>query len=141
VKVCFEDSRIKLRTILGSITPSSKTKPILAYLDAHWNADLPLAEEIEIIFSNCPNAVVMIDDFQVPEDSGYGYDDYGPGNALTPEYIAPAVRRYSLIKLYPALPSANETGCKRGCTVLTNKTELADVLVKTGFLRTECPIK
>src|SRR5216683_8159337 len=34
--------------------------------------DLPLAEEIDIVFSRCPLAVVMVDDFQVPSDAGYG---------------------------------------------------------------------
>ena len=35
----------------------------------------------------------MIDDFQVPDDPGYAYDDYGPGKALTPDLVDPACRR------------------------------------------------
>jgi hypothetical protein len=136
VKVWFEDSRIKLRSILGSITPCSTAKPILAYLDAHWNADLPLAEEIEIIFSNCPNAVVMIDDFQVPDDPGYAYDDYGQGKALTSEYIAPEVQKFDLALFYPTVSSADETGARRGCVVLANKKLWACPLAGTDLMRT-----
>ena len=29
----------------------------------------------------------MIDDFQVPDDSGYGYDDYGSGATLSRDYL------------------------------------------------------
>jgi hypothetical protein len=29
------------------------------------------------VFDACPNAIVMVDDFQVLFDAGYGYDDYG----------------------------------------------------------------
>jgi hypothetical protein len=60
----------------------------------------------------------MIDDFQVPFDPGYGYDDYGPGKALTFEYIAPAIAENGLCALYPATPSGEEDGMRRGCIIL-----------------------
>ena len=69
---------------------------VFFYLDAHWNDDLPLADEIDIIFSRCPWAVVMIDDFEVPSDPGYQFDDYGPGKALVLGYIRPAVLAHEL---------------------------------------------
>jgi len=47
---------------------------LFAYLDAHWDADLPLAEELEIVLGWGSDAIVMIDDFQVPDDPGYGHD-------------------------------------------------------------------
>ncbi len=53
------------------------------YLDAHWNQDLPLVEELEIIARSWSEFVLMIDDFQVPHDDGYGFDDYGPGKRFT----------------------------------------------------------
>jgi hypothetical protein len=98
------------------------------YLDAHWNPDLPLAEEIDIIFDRCPLAVVMIDDFQIPSDTGYGYDDYGPGKALTAAYIAPAVSAHRLQAFYPSTPSVEEGGWCRGCIVLAKSTAHAEVL-------------
>jgi hypothetical protein len=48
-----------------------RDSPLFFYLDAHWNEDLPLAEEIDLIFSRSPCAVVMIDDFEVPGDPGF----------------------------------------------------------------------
>ena len=48
---------------------------IFFYLDAHSD-DYPLADEIIYIFNNYKNFVMLIDDFQVPNDDGYGYDSY-----------------------------------------------------------------
>ncbi len=95
-----------------------RRKTVLFYLDAHWNADLPLAEELEIIFSHWKRAVVLIDDFQVIDDPGYGYDDYGSGCALTVDYIKPAQNKFGLSAFFPSLPSAKETGAKRGSITL-----------------------
>jgi hypothetical protein len=55
---------------------------VFFHLDAHWEGDLPLQEEIEIILGRFPNFLIMIDDFRVPGDSGYGFDDYGRGKML-----------------------------------------------------------
>ncbi len=56
--------------------------------DSRTFKDLPLAEEIDIIFSGWRKAIVMIDDFQVPGDDGYSFDDYGPGKTLTAGYLS-----------------------------------------------------
>ena len=77
------DSRAALRQILNGPLAPMRDQPILFYLDAHWNVDLPLSEETDIIFSAAPRATVLIYDFQVPGDPGDGYDDYGSGKALT----------------------------------------------------------
>jgi hypothetical protein len=96
---------------------------VFSYLDAHWETDLPLADEINLIFHHCPRAVVMIDDFEVPFDSGYSYDDYGAGKALTYAYIESAIRLHDLQAFYPSVPASGETGLRRGCVVLA-KTEI-----------------
>jgi hypothetical protein len=59
--------------------------------------------------SNC-----NVDDFQVPGDHGYGYDNYGVGKALTREYIVPLVSQFELSEFYPRTPSSVETGGRRG---------------------------
>jgi hypothetical protein len=99
----------------------ARNHSLFVYLDAHWNDDLPLAEELEIVFGACPNAIVMIDDFQVPFDDGYGYDDYGTGRSLTAELVEPTIAAHSLQVFYPSTPSLQETGARRGCAVITNK--------------------
>lgn len=112
------DSRRVLQSFFDGPLQLLCRQTIFAYLDAHWDADLPLAEELEIIFGHCGPAVVMIDDFQVPGEPDYQYDDYGPGKGLTFEYIRPAVEGHSLAVFYPAVPAAMESGLRRGCVVL-----------------------
>jgi len=53
------------------------------YLDAHWEESLPPREELDLIIREFKQFVVMIDDFEIPNDPGYGFDDYGPGKRLS----------------------------------------------------------
>ena len=132
IRIFLADSRGFLRKLAddGSV-PKSR---VFFYLDAHWGADLPLAEEIDIIFSNWENSVIMIDDFEVPGDT-YGYDDYGPKAALNGDYLD-RLGHKGIIRFYPTLPAAEETGSKRGCVVLCNSRKTQDMLVSLGSLRT-----
>ena len=91
----------------------SPTAPVLIYLDAHWGTDLPLAREMEIIQQRWPEALVVIDDFKVPHDSGYGFDEYGKGKSLDATYLANLKKPLQIY--YPALASSLETGARRGC--------------------------
>lgn len=112
--------------------------PSLFYLDAHWDKDdLPLLEELEIIFAAAPRAVVMIDDFQVWDDNGYTYDEYGPGRTLNLLYLAPLARlepRY----FFP-ISSAQETGVRRGSVVIARDPELVAHLARIPQLRPAPP--
>lgn len=122
VVVALGDSRRLLRHWLAGPDAPFKDQTVFAYLDAHWNADLPLAEELDIIFRNCPQAIVMIDDFAVEDDRDYGFDSYGPNSALVRSYIEPAMSEFRLALFYPSKPGAEETGRRRGCAVLVNET-------------------
>jgi hypothetical protein len=133
VEIHCGDSRDYLRKLISSGLLSNEKN--FFYLDAHWYEDLPLSEEIEIIINFCPEAIIMVDDFQVPWDQGYGFDDYGADKALTPEYIAPLIMKYNLAQFYPSAPSAQETGCRRGCVVLAREIEIIDRLKKIPCLR------
>lgn len=115
VTLAYSDSRLFLHGLFdGATLPAGRT---LFYLDAHWKNDLPLWEEIDLIFSKQPQAVIIIDDFRVPKDRGYGYDDYGSGNCLSVTNLYEAVvTRPSLF--FPDQPSHEETGLARGCVVL-----------------------
>lgn len=134
VRLLLGDSRACLREALSARQPAASGSTF-AYLDAHWNDDLPLAEELEMVFGWDLDAIVMIDDFRVPDDPGYGYDDYGPGAALDAAYIVPAVARYGLVSLYPTLHSAQETGMRRGCVVLARRARWTNLLLDTRLLR------
>jgi hypothetical protein len=118
VKLYQGDSRIELKKLLDGPLKSLTSTSLFFYLDAHWNEDLPLADEIDIIFGRSLNAVVMIDDFEVPGDPGFDYDDYGAGKALNVEYIAPLAEKHGLAIFYPSVSSREETGRRRGCAIL-----------------------
>ena len=94
-----------------------------------------MLEELDIVFGRCPAAIVMIDDFQVPFDAGYEYDDYGPAKALVPGYIAPAVSAHGLQAFYPSTSSADESGARRGCVVLAEHPALVATLLSLTLLR------
>src|SRR5262249_9729168 len=70
VELRLGDSRAEACRALDFHRRVLQSRPLFAYLDAHWNEHLPLAEELNVIFARCPNAVVMVDDFRVPNDPG-----------------------------------------------------------------------
>ena len=119
VHLVHGDSRTAVAGFLdGSLKPQ-RDEPMLFYLDAHWFDDLPLDDEVRLIFARCPRAIVLIDDFKVPNDLGYGYDDYGPGKVLDSGYLTDAMALHDLAIRYPIVASGRETGAKRGCAVVT----------------------
>jgi hypothetical protein len=111
-----------------------RTIPTLFYLDAHWNDHLPLREEAELAIGHFAGSVLMIDDFAVPDDPGYGFDDYGPGRRLNLELLLnsklPALSLY-----FPSTPSFQEDGARRGCVVATANPALAAILDNIVLLR------
>lgn len=135
VTLALCDSRAALRSFLAGPLRDQTSRPILFYLDAHWNSDLPLADEIEIIFGICESAIVLVDDFQVPDDAGYGYDDYGLEKALIPDYVAKSMKKHDLKALYPTCSADEETGAKRGCVVLAKRSTLGSILDSISLLR------
>ena len=104
------------------------------YLDAHWYDDLPLAEELEIISQMSRHPfVIMIDDFEVPNDKGYMFDYYTAKDCLSMRRFGKEFERHGLIPFFPALKSSEETGSKTGCVLLAKDT-LAEELRKCKSL-------
>ena len=131
VHLTLGDSRSFLSRLAAD--PTVPKNNVFFYLDAHWNADLPLAQEITTIFANWQQAVIMVDDYEVPGDS-YAYDDYGPGAALNAEYLD-RLNRTDMHRFYPSLRAAEETGAKRGCVVLCNDVQVRERLARLPSLR------
>jgi hypothetical protein len=111
---------------------------VFFYLDAHGGGDLPLAKEISLAFTHWPDAVVMIDDFAVPDDPGYGFDDYGPGKALTLGYLRENALPPSAA-WFPTCPSVAETGFRRGSVVLARANDLIRRIDNVKTLRRWTP--
>ena len=116
VRLQLQDSRTALREICTSLPPQAVT---FFYLDAHGDADLPLAAELQIIFGGPSNAVVMIDDFKVPDDSGYEWDDWGVDNCLDVKLLQRVLPKGCTV-FFPVLPAREETGARRGCCVIAS---------------------
>ncbi len=124
------DSREFLRSLAADQDfPKSK---LFFYLDAHGQEELPLREELEIILTQWREAVVMIDDFQVP-GTDYGYDDYGPGRALNLSYLEP-IQYLQLHTFFPAVDAKRERGAKRGCVVICRDEGLKNALSEIDTL-------
>jgi hypothetical protein len=109
--------------------------PVFCYLDAHHEANLPLRGELHAIFDRMPRAVVLIDDFAIPDDPGYGFGDYGPGAAVNMQYLERSDLPDGTRLFFPRVPSLEETGHRRGAALLTADPQLADVLAATPLLR------
>jgi hypothetical protein len=132
LRLCLDDSRQFLRRLVqDSTVPKDR---VFFYLDAHWNEDLPLREEVDLIFRHWSRPVVMVDDFQVPDDSGYQFDDYGEGKKLSLEYLDP-VAHLGFIPFFPAVPSSEEVGLKRGWVILAGDGFSLDQLRGVAQLR------
>lgn len=126
------DSRPFLRSLAA--TELSKQR-VFFYLDAHWQEDLPLAEEIETIATHWREYVIMIDDFKVEGDAGYSHDDYGTGKALSLADFGAIISARSLVPFFPSGRSSDESGGRAGSVVLAPRGAQADVVASLGSLR------
>ncbi len=73
--------------VLSEILPSVKGKPVLFYLDAHWEEHWPLRQELEEISkTHRDNCIIVVDDIKVPGKKRIPYDKYGE-NECSHEYI------------------------------------------------------
>lgn len=118
VHLSLSDSRTFLRNIIAS--KNLRQSKLFIYLDAHWEHDLPLHDEVELIADGLDDYIIMVDDFEVPGDSGYTFDDYGPGKKLTLSYLQDLVSARKLAVYFPTAPSSAETGAKRGSVILAS---------------------
>ncbi|MFT5390579.1 MAG: hypothetical protein ACI8PT_000764 [Gammaproteobacteria bacterium] len=109
------DSRSVLRGLAGDEDLTADR--VFAYLDAHWEEDLPLVEELGVLFRRWPRAVIMVDDFCVENDAGYAYDDYGVGKTLNVS-LAEQADIDDMQIYFPKANSTQETGHKRGSVIL-----------------------
>lgn len=132
VRVIEGDSSTTLQS-LASAPPWNRT-PAFFYLDAHWLDALPLPAELTVIANAWSDFAALIDDFRVPGDTGYGYDDYGPGRALELSILAPLAGKQVAV-YWPSAPSTDETGARRGWVLLASHGAVDDTLRTLQTLR------
>lgn len=103
-------------------------------MNDHCFDNLPLREEAELAIDHFAGSVLMIDDFAVPDDPGYGFDDYGSGRRLDLEYLLNS-KLPDLSIYFPSTPSFQEDGARRGCVVVTANSALGAILDDVVLLR------
>lgn len=96
--------------ILSSILPARTNERVVFYLDAHWQAEWPLLNELEQISkTHKDNCIIVIDDFKVPGREDIPYDSYG-GNDCSYEYVEKQLSKvfssYTYHYLTPKHPSS-----------------------------------
>lgn len=99
-----------------------KDSQVFFYLDAHSENDYPLLEELEFITTNYKNNLILIDDFQVPNDDGYGFDSFN-GKKLNLKLIGNSLIGKNFI-YFPNISSIIETGRLRGYVLITNNEDI-----------------
>lgn len=109
------DSASRIREVLARL--DTKGDRVLAYLDAHWHDSVPTAAEITALAEWGGSWVAVVDDFKVPDDSGYGFDAYGE-TVIGVDLVPPLD---DLSVLVVAAPSTSETGARRGTGVVMPK--------------------
>lgn len=93
---------------------------LFCYLDAHWYGYLPIREEI-VALAGYPQVVVGIDDFEVPGEPSWGFDNYRRRGVLTWSYIEDAAQDFTVF--YPAYSPEEDNGSRRGFCVLAKGSE------------------
>lgn len=97
-----------MKGILDKLDPD--TEGVLAYLDAHWVKEIPARNELTALASWGGNWVAIIDDFKVPGDPSYGFDQYGEiavDLTLIPDSLG--------IQIFvPKISAETETGANKG---------------------------
>lgn len=92
------------------------TGNILFWLDAHWEDNCPLLNELAIIAESGISPIICIHDFKVPA-SDFGYDSYN-GNNLDYDYIKESLERiYNSNFTYYYNTIA--IGARQGCIFIT----------------------
>jgi len=130
-EVLQQDSRTALAGLVDD--REFPKENVFFYLDAHWGPELPLLAELPLIMEHWRQSVVMIDDFEVPDDAGYSFDDFGSGKTLNATLLDSIVPRST--PYYPALPASRENGYRRGCVVLGTDNRASERLAPIPSLR------
>ena len=114
IKLYQGSSDVVLRQILDELNPDQAV--LFLYLDAHWGNKLPLFSEIEALNRWGGKFIAVIDDFEILEDSGYGFDQYG--DQVVGRSLIPLTKQTRLYRL--RAPSFQETGSRRGTGIVIN---------------------
>ena len=126
ISVIHGDSSVELKKVLSQIPCGNK---VLFYLDAHLDSVLPLKEELELIINWGGSFIVVIDDFQIPDDSSFGYDHY-EGEAINLGLIPNTFKGELWL---PNHTADFESGGRKGTAYLFSELALSEIEVSKVF--------
>jgi predicted O-methyltransferase YrrM len=126
IELILDDSAVAIQKILEGLDSRSET--VLAYLDAHWLDAIPTKTELQSLCDWGGNWIAIIDDFQVPHDPGYAYDEYE--NTVIGISEVPLNRNLQV--WVPNILAEKETGAKRGTGYIFSP-EAIKVIPKSVF--------
>ena len=132
IQLILNDSKNLEKILKKDKLNINKNENTFFYLDAHSDDDYPLIDEIQYILKNFNNSIILIDDFQIPDDSGYGYDSYR-GRKLNLDFIKKLFSKNEKI-FFPNIPSFKETGRLRGYVIISNNSQFTNFLNKISEL-------
>ncbi len=107
------------------------------FIDAHWEQDWPLIEELTFIKEHYPNAILVVDDMQVPGQPQFPYDNYGGDKVCDLPHIAPVLQDFCtncLIPTYTAEKTEPYTSLSGyGIFALNHDDFLHEIVKKNGL--------
>ncbi len=114
IEIVDGDSAVEMPRILRGL--DSKAQIVFAYLDAHWLEHIPLRDEVQALLEWGGDFVAVVDDFYIPSDLGYGYDQY-KNHRVDISHI-PSSDRISV--WVPEDDSSTESGAHRGTAYIVS---------------------
>jgi glycosyltransferase involved in cell wall biosynthesis/predicted O-methyltransferase YrrM len=92
------DSVAFLSSYLPTLPHDAK---LLIYLDSHWYDSWPLVEELELLDTYCNQLILIIDDFKVPGQPQFIYDNYGDEKVCDWEHTYKAMNNRFVGGVFP----------------------------------------
>lgn len=129
VEIIEGNSAQQMPRILREINP--KTSSVFAYLDAHWLEDIPLFEEIQSLLDWGGDFIAVIDDFYIPDDLGYGYDQYEKHRVD----ISHVPNSEDIDVWIPSECSKTESGSRRGTAYIVSSNLISQVKKDSARLK------
>lgn len=117
--------------LLG-LSPAVADKTNFVYLDAHWYDYLPLKDELSIL-RDWHNTIVMIDDFKVPFDDGFGWDKYDEDREICMRFVDDVIGDRPMF--FPRYPARREGTFARGYCIIPMSDMLVTALEDTHLLK------
>jgi predicted O-methyltransferase YrrM len=121
IELILGNSKIEMEKVLKTLDPNKHR--ILVYLDAHWLDYVPLKAEIQSLLDWNGLFIAIIDDFMIPTDVGYGFDQY-KNDRIDISQI-PISEKISI--WIPSESAFSESGARRGTAYLIHNKLSAQV--------------